>query len=313
MQPQEVREQELGYWPYRTYNWGRWDNGRGTLNLVDAQATQRGLQSAKTHQVLTLGSSLRDDNVLGDTDYDCEFSHTLLRAGKYDFGPPEEKLLESGDRIAIAVHGMINPHIDAFCHVGHHGFSFNGERFENVVSMETGVRKYDVAELGGIVTRGWFIDVPAQRGLAHLKPGDPVTPDDLQPFDGRVEPGDALIIRTGRFAAPLVHPGSEEARDDHGNWSGLHIDCIDVIARWQVATVATDGPGDNFPSSSEHCSVPIHVLSEVYLGLPLIHHLDLEGLSGAMASRGSKAFLFVVAPLRIQGGTGSPVNPVSVL
>jgi kynurenine formamidase len=54
------------------------------------------------------------------------------------------------------------------------------------------------------------------------------------------------------------------------------------------------------------------VLTEVYLGLPLIHHLDLEDLSEKVAARGDSSFLFTVAPLKIRGGTGSPVNPIAV-
>jgi kynurenine formamidase len=108
-------------------------------------------------------------------------------------------------------------------------------------------------------------------------------------------------------------PDAAEAEDAHGHWSGLHLECIDMIAEWDVATVATDGPGDNFPSTSAHCSVPIHVLCEVYLGLPLIHHLDLESVANAMAGRDEKRFLFVVAPLVIEGGTGSPVSPTAIL
>ena len=307
------KTETLEYWPYRTFNWGRWHNGRGTLNLADAAATARGINSVRAHEVLTLGSPLRPDDVTGETAYDSDYSYELLRAGKYEFGPAEDPVFEAGDRFSIATHGMTNAHIDAFSHVGHHGRSFNGDAFDDVVSMEKGVKRYSVVDLGSLVTRAWFIDVPAQRELDFLKPGDPVTPDDLRRFADRIEPGDALVIRTGRFSAPLVRPDSDEAQDDHGNWSGLHVDCVELLAEWDVATVATDGPGDNFPSTTEHCSVPIHILTEAYLGLPLIHHLDLETLAKRMRDRADKSFLFTVAPLQIEGGTGSPVSPVAVL
>ncbi len=305
--------EQLDYWPHQTYNWGRWDNDRGTLNLADKAATARGMASIQSHDVLTLGSVMRGDDVLNETEYDCDFVHDLLRAGKYDFGPSDEPVFEAGDRFSIAIHGMVNAHIDALCHVGHHGLSFNGIPFEDVVTLEKGVRKFDVIDLGSLVTRAWFIDVPEMRGLKSLEPGDPVTAADLMHFAGKVEPGDAVVIRTGRFAAKVVLPGEDGSLDDHGNWCGLHVDCIDVLADWDVTTIATDGPGDNFPSTTPHCSVPIHVLTEVYLGLPLIHHLDLEQLSGKMASREDKSFLFMAAPLQIKGGTGSPLSPLAVI
>jgi kynurenine formamidase len=44
-------------------------------------------------------------------------------------------------------------------------------------------------------------------------------------------------------------------------------------------------------------------------GIYLIEMLWLEELAAA----GQPTFLFVVAPLKIVGGTGSPVNPLAVL
>ncbi len=304
---------KLEHWPYQTYNWGRWADGRGTLNLIDREATRRGFAAVREHAVVELGSTLRADDVTGESDYDSDYHYELLRAGRYVFAPESDGLFESGDRIAIATHGMTNSHIDAFCHVGHRGRSFDGRPCEEVVTLEGGVKRYPITELGGFATRGWLIDAPRARGLACLAPGDPVTPDDLAPFASRIEPGDAVVIRTGRFSAPLVRPDDADALDNHGNWSGLHVDCIETIARWDVATVATDGPGDNFPSTTPHCSVPIHVLTEVYLGLPLIHHLDLETLAARLDERTDPSFLLTVAPLKIEGGTGSPVNPIATI
>ncbi len=304
--------QPLDEWPHRTYNWGRWPNGRGTLNLIGRTATARGMDSVVDHRVFNLGAPLREDDITADASYDSDYHYELLRAGQYEFAGDAEPVFESGDRIAIATHGMTNSHIDAYCHVGHRGRSFNGDLCEEVVTLEDGVKKYAMTELGGFVTRGWLIDVPHRRGSEFLEPGDPVTPDDLTPFEGRVKPGDAVVIRTGRYAAPTIRPEDGEARDNHGNWSGLHVGCIDVIAAWDAATVATDGPGDNFPSTYPGCSVPIHVLTEVYLGLPLIHHLDLEELAAHLRATERESFLLTVAPLQIQGGTGSPVNPLAV-
>ena len=49
------------------------------------------------------------------------------------------------------------------------------------------------------------------------------------------------------------------------------------------------------------------------MGVPLLDSLDLEALSAATAEAGRHEFMFVVAPLNVPGGTGSPVTPVAVL
>ena len=48
------------------------------------------------------------------------------------------------------------------------------------------------------------------------------------------------------------------------------------------------------------------------MGLHLLDNLDLERVAQACADEGRHAFLLTLAPLRISGGTGSPLNPVAV-
>jgi len=49
------------------------------------------------------------------------------------------------------------------------------------------------------------------------------------------------------------------------------------------------------------------------MGLHLLGYLDLEDLRAACDSAGRWECLSVAAPLRIQGGTGSLVNPIAIL
>ena len=300
----------LPYWPYKTYNWGRWPNDLGTLNLLSEATTARAIASVKANKTLALGAPLQADEIADD---DRTYQHKMMRAGSYIYGPEGEPVQEAADLISVAIHGMTNSHIDAYNHVGHHGKSFNGVDFADNVSKDHGGSRYTIMDNPAIVTRAWLVDVPRDRGISALKRGTPVTPDDLMHLRDRVEPGDALVIRTGRYATTVVRPDDPDAQDDHGNWSGLHVDCIDLIAQWDVATVATDSSGDNFPSTTKECSVPIHILTEAYLGLPLIHHLYLEEISERLNDRPQKDFMLSVAPLRIVGGTGSPVSPIGII
>jgi len=57
---------------------------------------------------------------------------------------------------------------------------------------------------------------------------------------------------------------------------------------------------------------PIHALTLNAMGMPLLDNLQLEDVAGACASEKRWEFLCVVTPLRIPGGTGSPINPVAI-
>ena len=50
----------------------------------------------------------------------------------------------------------------------------------------------------GIVGRGVLLDVPRARGVDWLEPGDAITPDDLDATGVAVEPGDIVLVHTGR-------------------------------------------------------------------------------------------------------------------
>ena len=48
------------------------------------------------------------------------------------------------------------------------------------------------------------------------------------------------------------------------------------------------------------------------MGVPLLDYLRLEEAVRQCEADGRWSFLFVTAPLRIVGGTGSPVNPIAI-
>ena len=60
-------------------------------------------------------------------------------------------------------------------------------------------------------------------------------------------------------------------------------------------------------------SAPVHEIAIPHMGMPLIDNTNSEQLAEACAELGRYEFLFLVAPLSIRGGTGSPVNPIAVL
>jgi hypothetical protein len=48
------------------------------------------------------------------------------------------------------------------------------------------------------------------------------------------------------------------------------------------------------------------------MGVHLLDNLALAELAHACAERGRYEFVFLAAPLRVPGGTGSPLNPIAL-
>jgi hypothetical protein len=56
---------------------------------------------------------------------------------------------------------------------------------------------------------------------------------------------------------------------------------------------------------------PVHAALFAF-GVALLDNALLEPLAAACAEEGRYEFLLTIAPLRVPGGTGSPVNPIAV-
>ena len=70
---------------------------------------------------------------------------------------------------------------------------------------------------------------------------------------------------------------------------------------------------DVVPSGCSSFVLPLHEVGQVAMGLWLVDNCSLEDLSAACDQLGRWAFLVTLAPLRIEGGTGSPLNPIVML
>jgi kynurenine formamidase len=225
---------------------------------------------------------------------------------------PVAGLSFAADQLVMNIHGDVDSHIDALCHVAYQGTLYNGVAPGAVTSQGASELSIDDTR-DGIVGRGVLLDLPAVRGVRWLEPGDYVTEADLaaaQDRQGvRVGPGDILLVRVGH----------RRRREEHGAWdvararAGLHPRALEYLARLQVAALGSDGNSDTAPSAVEGVDFPVHVLAINALGLHLLDYLQLDGLLAACQEAGRWSFLCVIAPLRLPGATGSPVNPIAVL
>lgn len=66
------------------------------------------------------------------------------------------------------------------------------------------------------------------------------------------------------------------------------------------------------PQYLDALDATIHVMALNSMGMPLIDNCDLEALGETCAELGRWEFQFIISPLRVVGGSGSPVNPLAV-
>ncbi|WP_426368025.1 cyclase family protein [Streptomyces sp. E-08] len=282
---------------------GRW----GALRHVTPERVVAAVAEVRLGRTVSLAAPI--ETVPGPDDPEPAV-HRMTGPAPDDLGA--QGLHFATDRFAMNVHGDADSHLDALCHV-----VFDGELYGGVPAgtvTPEGARALSVGLVAdGIVGRGVLLDVPRLRGVPWLEPGDQVTWDDLSAAEAaqgvRVGPGDLLFVRVGHRLR----------RTELGPWdaatarAGLHPTAVGFLAERKVAVLGGDGNNDTAPSPVRGISFPVHVLAIHAMGIPLMDYLQFEDLVAVCAQAGRWSFLCAVAPLRLPGATGSPVNPIAVL
>jgi kynurenine formamidase len=216
------------------------------------------------------------------------------------------------DRLMMNVHGNADTHLDALCHIIYDGHLYNGVPAGTVTSDGAAELHVEVAK-DGITGRGVLLDIPRLRGVRWLEPGDHVTADDLAAAERaqrvQVRRGDLLFVRVGhRLRRSEMGPWDAAAER-----AGLHPAAMEFVADRQVAVLGSDSNNDSAGDAADQVDFPIHVLAINALGIHLLDYLEFAELVPACEQAGRWSFMCVIAPLRLQAGTGSPVNPIAIL
>jgi kynurenine formamidase len=200
----------------------------------------------------------------------------------------------------ITMAGHAGTHMDALNHFSCAGKLYDGQEVVSVQSYAGGVRHLSVDKIPPIARRGVLLDVAALLVANALDADVVITPEHLAQCNADIQPGDVVLIRTGwaqffrdpvRYASALRMPGVELAG---AKW----------LSERKPYSVGSDTLAfEHMPSPK--MAVHVHLLVES--GIHIIENLNLEELS----RDGMREFLFVGAPLKIEGGTGAPIRPMA--
>jgi kynurenine formamidase len=301
-----VEEFESMFESVRT--WGQWGSSdqRGCLNYITGQQVVDAASMVRTGTTVSLALPL---NTVAGPDNPKPVSHFMTMLADADIGSGSLRL--ACDYMGMEIHGDAHSHIDALCHVSYQGKLYNGADAADVLSTGARVQSIDVASTG-IVTRGVLLDIPRLRGVRWLEPGDSVFVQDLlgaeQAQGCQLRQGDILYLRTGHHRRRLELGAWDAATAK----AGLHASTMQLLHDRRICALGADGDGDTVPNECDAVIYPIHTLGITAMGLHFLDSLQFEDLAAACESHQRWEFMTIVAPLRLDRGTGSPVNPIAV-
>lgn len=304
--------------------WGRWgpEDELGCLNHADREAALRGARAVRDGRTFSLALPLGADGPQNGALGRFNPVHLMLRdGGDAVTGAMVEDFYDGRDRHLRGTDGLVilplqaGTHWDALSHVIFDGTMYNGRPAAEVSSRGAQRNAITGAANHAVVTRGVLLDLPALNGGRPLPPGRAVGAADLEACAREhgvtVEPGDALLVRTGHLAR---YRGAGAWTDYvAGPAPGLGLDAVPWLAERRVAALAADTwAAEVLPNETPDVMQPLHVVLVWAMGLMLGEMFDLEELAADCAADGRYSFLFAAAPLPITGAVASPVNPVAV-
>lgn len=304
-------------------NWGKWgdEDHVGALNYLDAAQVKRGAAAVESGKTFTLQIPMTHDDgpvFPGRVAMQHYMSQdeALYSAGKAD--PLAGGVKYSDDVAFMYLQGTT--HIDALAHAWYGEQVYGGASADSTVH---GHAAADVAAIGerGIVGRGVLLDVGRHRGgdNGRLAPNTCIHLEDLKATakaqDLEITKRDILVIRTGSLPRYF-----EE--DPDAEWTAMSEPGLcysrELLA-WLDAMETPAILADNLAIEKvvqeidgEQLVIPLHGALMRDMGIVLGEINWLEELAEDSADDGQYHFLLTAAPLKVEQGSGAPVNPVAI-
>jgi kynurenine formamidase len=204
------------------------------------------------------------------------------------------------DVVTLGTH--VGTHIDALCHFSCDGHLHGGIEAAGVQSYAGGLERHTIDQVEPLVRRGVLFDIAKAEDVDVLPVDFRITPRHLEGCGVNLLAGDVALIRTGW--AKYWNDATRFISEVHSPGPGL--DGAKWLSERGVFAAGSDTAPFEFTPSPE-MNVHVHLLVEK--GIYIIECLNLEELSAS----GITEFLFLALPLKIRGGTASPIRPIALI
>jgi kynurenine formamidase len=289
-------------------NWNRWgkDDELGAANFITPAKRRQAAALVKEGVAVSLAHDIFQEEVPDGRGH-LERKVVGARAGG------------ASDQYAFAgtYHGSIYSHLDAVnCHQMKNGKGYNGRTLEDVQAADGCPKGGIIALKDGVVTRGVLFDatqLPGKAPKGWLEPGTPVHREDLLTLEKmehvKVSEGDVILLYTGRWK----HRAAEGPWKASEGGAGWHADVAYFLKERGVSFIGADQINDVSPTGfPQSVGLPIHQLALAFLGVDIFDNLDFERAVEMARRLNRYEFMFSAAPLRIDKGMGSPLNPLAI-
>ena len=300
------------YLDYKTKfsNWGRWgdDDQFGTLNHINPRLVKETASLIRTGKSVSCANPLATQAVIPD-------SHRNPKPADHEMSVHERG---SGDYIGVSYHGFVNTHIDALCHFFTKSVEEGGRLYNDkdpALVTESGATSHSIENWrDGIVTRGVLYDIPKFRGTDFVELDKPVEGWELEDWakSQGITPqtGDAVFIRSGYKSFWESHPDLKMTFPP--NTPGNAPSIIEFLYDTDASLLGWDLQESGYRDHDYPARIAVHEVIIPHMGMPILDNADFDRLSNTCDELGRYTFHLTIAPLVVEGGTGSPVNPIAL-
>lgn len=301
-------------------NWGRWgdDDEVGALNFLGRHEVVDSAELVRKGSVFTLqipvghphGDPLFPGRVEAQRYNVRDKGHYL--AGKVS--PYPGGLEYADDFIAMFLQG--STHYDALGHAWIGDELWNGFDAQSTAGAMSRASVAPIAERG-IVGRGVVLDIARYRNKESLERGETFTHDDLvacaETQGVELRPRDILLVHTGWLAKFYDSDPSGFFQQYVEPGLTYSAELVDWFYSMEIPNLVTDTLANEVTVDPRTGVVlPLHAALMRNLGVAFTEAAWLRDLAEDCFNDHCYECMYVAAPLKVCGATGSPVNPVVI-